>query len=272
MNLLDACRWDFRGWEHHYLYTLFNSNSANFSRAHRLGHQRGLQPRRQTPGQRQRRNGTVKVWDAATGQETLTLKGHTGPVTSVAFSPDGKRLASAQRGQDGEGLGRGHGPGDPHPQGAHRPRSRSVAFSPDGKRLASASDDQTVKVWDAATGQETSDPQGAHRPVTSVVLQPRRQTPRQRQRWDETVKVWDAATGQETLTLKGHTDSVTSVAFSPDGKRLASASDWDKTVKVWDAADGPGDPHPQGAHRQRSPAWPSAPTANASPAPALTRR
>jgi WD40 repeat protein len=39
-------------------------------------------------------NGTVKVWDTATGQEILTLKGHTGHVTSVAFSPDGKRLAS----------------------------------------------------------------------------------------------------------------------------------------------------------------------------------
>ena len=55
---------------------------------------------------------TVKVWDAATGQELLTLKGHTGPVWGVAFSPDGKRLASAERMTDGEGLGRGHGPGD----------------------------------------------------------------------------------------------------------------------------------------------------------------
>ena len=39
---------------------------------------------------------TVKVWDAETGQETLTLKGHTGGVTSVAFSPDGKRIVSRQ--------------------------------------------------------------------------------------------------------------------------------------------------------------------------------
>ena len=64
--------------------------------AHRPRHERGVQPRRQAARLRQWQIGTVKVWDAATGQETLTLKGHTstGPL-SVAFSPDGKRLASA---------------------------------------------------------------------------------------------------------------------------------------------------------------------------------
>ena len=83
---------------------------------------------------------TVKVWDAATGQEILTLKGHTGLCQSVAFSPDGKRLASASCGSDGEGVGRRDRPGNPHPQGAHQ-HVTSVAFSPDGQRLASASDD-----------------------------------------------------------------------------------------------------------------------------------
>ena len=58
--------------------------------------ERGVQPRRQAARLRQR-DETVKVWDAGTGQETLTLKGHTDVVKSVAFSPDGKRLASASR-------------------------------------------------------------------------------------------------------------------------------------------------------------------------------
>ena len=65
-------------------------------------------------------DGTVKVWDAATGQETLTLKGHTGPVWSVAFSPDGQRLASASHDRTVKVWDAATGPGNPHPQGAHR--------------------------------------------------------------------------------------------------------------------------------------------------------
>ena len=107
----------------------------------------------------------------------------------MAFSPDGKRLASCHRSLD----------------------ESSTAGE--------------VKVWDAASGQEILTLKGHTDSVTERGLQPRRQTPGQRQlRRTSTVKVWDAASGQEILTLKGHTGGVTSVAFSPDGKRLASAS------------------------------------------------
>jgi hypothetical protein len=92
-HYLDACRPDLRGWEHNYLYTLFNKNQTTLR-----GHTNWVYSvafsadgKRIVSGSE---DNTLKVWDAATGQETLTLKGHTGWVYSVAFSPDGKRIVS----------------------------------------------------------------------------------------------------------------------------------------------------------------------------------
>ncbi|RYO77156.1 hypothetical protein DL764_010237 [Monosporascus ibericus] len=114
-------------------------------------------------------DGTVKVWDAATGACLSTLTGHGDYVRSVAFSADGSRLASGS--YDGTvkvwdaatgaclSTLTGHG-GQVH----------SVAFSGDGSRLASGSDDRTVKVWDAATGACLSTLTGHGRLVSSVAF------------------------------------------------------------------------------------------------------
>ena len=180
--------------------------------------------------------GEVKLWDAAEGQESLTLDGHAAGVTSVAFSPDGLRLASAAGWDATVKLWDAATGQESFTLTGHTDKVTSVAFSPDGLWLASASHDQTVKLWDAATGQESLTLKGHTDRVNSVAFSPdglRLASASD----DQTVKVWNAATGQESLTLKGHAGSVESVAFTPDGQRLASASS-DRTVKVWDATTG----------------------------------
>jgi WD40 repeat protein/tRNA A-37 threonylcarbamoyl transferase component Bud32 len=170
----------------------------------------------------------VKVWEAQTGRELLSLKGHTDFVRTVAFSPDGARLASGSwdkavkvwEAQTGQELFTFKG---------HTGELYSVAFSPDGKRLASASDDGTLKVWEAQTGQELL---ALKVYANSVAYSP--DGKRLAGVDGKAVKVWEAQTGRELLSLQGHTGGIRSVVYSPDGKHLASASS-DKTVKVWDA-------------------------------------
>ncbi|WPJ61285.1 hypothetical protein SMAC4_13430 [Sordaria macrospora] len=164
-----------------------------------------------------------------------TLEGHGYFVTSVAFSPDGQRLASGS----GDNAIKIWDPASGsclQTLEGHGYFVTSVAFSPDGQRLASGSWDNTIKIWDPASGSCLQTLEGHHGYVGSVAFSPDGQRLASGS-YDNTIKIWDPASGSCLQTLEGHGYFVTSVAFSPDGQRLASGSG-DNAIKIWDPASG----------------------------------
>lgn len=181
-----------------------------------------------------------------------SISAHSDQVTSIAFSPDGKMLASASDDlsiilwdtstweQVGEPLV-GHEEGSeceyydeyicPH-------QINSLSFSPDGRILASAGRDMTIRLWNPTTGESIGDPLTGHDDwISQVAFSPDGMILASAS-WDGTILLWDPSTGESIEPpLFGHYSQINSLAFNPDGSLLASG-DWDNSIIIWDPTSG----------------------------------
>jgi WD40 repeat protein/predicted Ser/Thr protein kinase len=179
----------------------------------------------------------INLWDPVSGRAVRTFTARAGWIedVSVAFSPDGRRLASASRYDSTINLWDAAS-GRAVRSFTGQSGNRSLAFSPDGRWLAVGRDDDKLELWDVASGQEVRTLAGHTGSVFSVAFSPDGRTLASGS-VDGTIRLWDPSSGREVRTLSGHTNLVLTVAFSPDGRWLASGSR-DNTIKIWNAASG----------------------------------
>ncbi len=182
----------------------------------------------------------VKLWDARTGNLKQTLPEESGGVLSVAFSPDGRLVATATGSVNGEKT-LGHvevweaqSGGLKWSKVGHAAYATSVAFSPDGRLVASGGWDHEVKFWDANDGALKRTLRGDGK-VYAVAFSPDGRTLASTNQ--QTVQLWDVETGESRRSLAGHTYPVDAVVFSGDGQMVASAN-MGGNIRIWNAQTG----------------------------------
>lgn len=165
------------------------------------------------------------LWDVTDMNEPsdVTARFPARIVTSLAFTPDGRRLLGASVGgyintwdiTTGKQLNRVN---------TQQSAVQDIAVSPDGSWLATAGDSRTIKLWDAATGRETAVLSGHTAPIQVLAIS--RDGRRLASAGDDhTIIIWDTSTRQHVATLTGHSARIRGLAFTPDGNLISGAED-----------------------------------------------
>ena len=154
---------------------------------------------------------------------------HKNDVRSVAFSPNGRTLATGST-DETAGLWEVATGKEIAVLRGHEGHVNSVAFSPDGRMLATGAADNTARLWELATGKEIIAFRGHEETVASVAFSPDGRSVVTGSE-DMTARLWEVATGKEVAVLRGHMRRVSSVVFSPDGRLILTGS-IDGTARV----------------------------------------
>src|SRR5262245_3451774 len=253
MELLDRHRpqpeqTDLRGFEWFYLHRLCHSDLLTIQVPALIIHGVAFSPNGTLAGALS--DGNVVIWDAQSGRTLRTLSGNGNPTRSVAFSRDGKRLASAHGGFTSDAKTPAPGEvniweietGTKLLSVQHKGPVYAAAFSPDGAFVAGASE-AGATIWNWRSGElhrTFPGPSGGRYWALEFSPDGNRLVSgggHQMMALPPELKVWDIQSNQPTLDLQGHSSFIFSIAISPDGRRLASAS-WDQTVRTWDLENG----------------------------------
>ena len=178
---------------------------------------------------------SIKLFDAATGQEERSYTGHTGPVTCVSFNPNGLQIVSGS--EDGTvKLWNMDSRQEIRTYRGHTAVVNSVAFSPDGTRIVSGSKDGTVKLWNATEANNLRLLRGHVNHVNSICFSPDGKRIASVSS-SGAPKIRDAITGEPIFATKGSHGGSRIIAFKHDGSQIVTGQ-IDGTLRLWDASNG----------------------------------